>query len=140
MIIVPDASVLLKLVLQETSDPDHDDAIRFIRAYQNERFDVVLPTLWRYEIGNVLGLKVSATAKESMAALLAFHFPEEPLDHDYGMAVLDFMREIKGITFYGAAYHVLALRTGGTMLTADVRYVKKASGKRHVMLLSDWTA
>ena len=65
MTIVPDASVLLKLVLQETSDPDHDAAIRFIRAYQNERFDIVLPTLWRYEIGNVLGLKASATAKES---------------------------------------------------------------------------
>ena len=55
----------LKLVLHETSDPHHDDAIRFIRPYQNERFDVVLPTLWRYEIGNVLGLKASATAKES---------------------------------------------------------------------------
>lgn len=33
MIIVPDASMFLKLVLQETSDPDHDDAIRF-RLYQ----------------------------------------------------------------------------------------------------------
>lgn len=65
MTIVPDASVLLKLVLHETSDPHHDDAIRFIRPYQNERFDLVLPTLWRYEIGNVLGLKASATAKES---------------------------------------------------------------------------
>lgn len=130
MTIVPDASVLLKLVLQETSDPDHDDAIRFIRAYQNERFDVVLPTLWRYEIGNVLGLKASATAKESMGVLLVFHFPEVPLDHDYCMVVLDFMREINGI---------LALRTGGTLLTADRRYVKKASGKRHVTLLSDWS-
>ncbi|HSL04927.1 MAG TPA: type II toxin-antitoxin system VapC family toxin [Nitrospiraceae bacterium] len=139
MTIVPDASVLLKLVLQEASDPDHDDAIRFIREYQKERFDVVLPTLWRYEIGNVLGLKASATAKESMEVLLAFHFPEALFDHDYCMMVLDFMREINGITFYDAAYHVLALRTGGTLLTADSRYVKKASGKRHVTLLSDWS-
>jgi predicted nucleic acid-binding protein len=136
MIIVPDASVLLKLVLQETTD--HDDIIRFLRAYQDERFDIVLPTLWRYEIGNVLGLKVPATANESMATLLSFQFPEEPLDQDYAMAVLDFMREIKGITFYDAAYHVLALRTRGILLTADARYAKKASGKRHVTLLSDW--
>lgn len=69
MTIVPDASVLLKLDLQQTSDPDHDDAIRFIRAYQNERF----------------------------------------------------------------------LRTGGILLTADSRYVKKASRKRQVTLLSDWS-
>lgn len=140
MTIIPDASVLLRLVLQETSDADNDGAIRFIHAYQNEQFDVLLPTLWRYEIGNVLDLKVSATAKEGMAALLAFQFPEAPLDYDYAMGVLDFMREIKGITFYDAAYHVLALRTSGTLLTADARYVKKASGKRHMALLSDWAA
>lgn len=52
------------------------------------------------------------------------------------MVVLDFMREINGITFYDEACHVLALRTGGTLLTADSRYVKKASGKRHLTLLS----
>lgn len=52
------------------------------------------------------------------------------------MVVLDFMREINGITFYDEAYHGLVLRTGGTLLTADSRYVKKASGKRHLTLLS----
>ena len=57
-------------------------------------------------------------------------------DHHYSMVVLDFMREINGITFYDEVCHVLALRTGGTLLTADSRYVKKASGKRHLTLLS----
>lgn len=55
------------------------------------------------------------------------------------MVVLDFIREINDITFADAAYHVLALRTGGTLLTADRRYVKKASGKRQVTLLPDWS-
>jgi predicted nucleic acid-binding protein len=138
MTIVPDASLLLKLVLQESNDSEHDGAIRFIRAYQTESFDILLPTLWRYEVGNVLGLKTPGTANESMATLLAFRFPEESLDQDYCLAVLDFMREIRGVTFYDAAYHVLALRTGSTLLTADARYVKKASGKQQVMLLSEW--
>ena len=117
------------MVLHETSDPHHDDAIRFIRPYQNERFDVVLPTLWRYEIGQ-------CTRPQSIRDRQGEHVP---LDHAYCMVVLDFMREINNITFDDAAYHVLALRTGGTLLTADRRYVKKASGKRQVTLLSDWS-
>jgi predicted nucleic acid-binding protein len=141
MIIVPDASVILKLVLQETHEPDHGDAVRFIRGYENELFDVLVPTLWRYEVANVLGLKASSTAKESMAVLLAFHFAEQSLDHDYCMDVLDLMYETNGVTFYDAAYHVLALRSGGILLTADARYAKKASGKkREVTLLSEWRA
>jgi predicted nucleic acid-binding protein len=45
---------------------------------------------------------------------------------------------VKGVTFYEAAYHVLALRTNGLYLTADTAYVKRAKRKGHVSLLSEW--
>jgi predicted nucleic acid-binding protein len=49
------------------------------------------------------------------------------------------MREYK-VTFYDAAYHALAIRHRGTMLTADRAYVKKAERAGHLKLLNDWRA
>ncbi len=49
------------------------------------------------------------------------------------------MREVNGVTFYDAVYHVLALRMkGGPYLTADNACVKKAMRKGQVTLLSEW--
>ena len=43
-----------------------------------------------------------------MSALLAYEFDEVPLRMEYGLAVLAHMWEVKHITFYDSAYHVLA--------------------------------
>ena len=40
-------------------------------------------------------------------------------------------------TFYDAAYHAVAVARGGTMVTADGRYVAKAGRAGHVRLLRD---
>ena len=115
MIIVPDASVILKWVLEKESEPDYSRAIELQEAFLAEQIEIRLPTLWRYEVGNVLGLKKPAMAGELMSALLAYDFEEVPLGTDYSLAVLDHMEKVKGVTFYDSAYHVLALRTKGPM-------------------------
>ena len=74
-----------------------------------------------------------------MNALLAYDFEEVPLRTEYCLAVLDHMQELKGVTFYDSAYHVLALRTKGLYVTADMVYVKRAKRKGHVALLAQWT-
>jgi predicted nucleic acid-binding protein len=139
MIIVPDASVILKWVLQKEDEPDYSSAIALQEALLTEQIQIRLPTLWRYEVGNVLGLKKPAMARELMSALLAYDFEEVPLGTDYCLAVLDHMEKVKGVTFYDSAYHVLALRANGLYVTADMVYVKKAKYKRHVALLEKWT-
>ena len=140
MIIVPDASVILKWVLEKEDEPDYSRAIELQEALLDEHIEIKLPTLWRYEVGNVLGLKKPAMAGELMSALLAYDFEEVPLGSDYCLAVLDHMEKVKGVTFYDSAYHVLALRTNGLYVTADMIYVKKSKHKRHVALLAQWNA
>ena len=138
MIVVPDASVILKWVLEKASEPDQVHARSLQAAILSGQVDVRLPTLWRFEVGNVLGLKQPTLAKELLSVLLAFAFEEIPLEQDYAEHNLDHMNAHKGVTFYDAAYHVLAIRLNGRYLTADHAYIKKAQTRGHVTLLSEW--
>ncbi|MGQ0666951.1 MAG: type II toxin-antitoxin system VapC family toxin [Nitrospiraceae bacterium] len=138
MMIVPDASVILKWVLEREQEADLAQALLLQETFVAEQIEIRLPSLWRYEVGNVLGLKKPAMAKELMSALLAYDFDESPLRTEYCLAVLEHMEDIKGVTFYDAAYHVLALRLRGLYLTADAAYVKRAKRKGHVGLLAEW--
>jgi len=138
MIVVPDASVILKWVLQREEEPDFLQARRLQEVFLAEGIEIRVPTLWRYEIGNVLGLKQPSMATELMSALLAYELDEVPLRTDYALAVLEHMQDVKGVTFYDSAYHVLALRTKGIYLTADAAYVRQAKRRGHVALLGDW--
>lgn len=136
--VVPDASVILKWVLEKEDEPDYPQALRLQQAFLAQEVEIRLPTLWRYEVGHVLGLKQSAFATDLMSALLAYEFEEVPLRTEYSLAVLEHMQEVKGVTFYDSAYHVLALRANGLYLTADAAYEKRASRKGHVALLKKW--
>lgn len=138
MIVVPDASVILKWVLEMENEPGHLQARRLQEALLADQVEIRVPTLWRYEIGNVLGLKQPRMATELMSALLAYEFEEVPLGTEYAREVLEHMQDVTGVTFYDSAYHVLALRTKGLYLTADTAYVKRARRKGLVTLLADW--
>jgi predicted nucleic acid-binding protein len=138
MIVVPDASVILKWVLGMEKEPGHVQALRLQEALLGDQVEIQVPTLWRYEVGNVLGLKQPRMAPELMDALLAHEFEEVPLNTEYALDVLGHMRDVSGVTFYDAAYHVLALRSEGLYLTADRAYVKRAKSKGHVALLAEW--
>jgi predicted nucleic acid-binding protein len=138
MVVVPDASVILKWVLQREDEPDFRAALRVLHEYLEERIEIRLPTLWRYEVGNILVVKQPGLAIEVMETLLAYQFREETLDRDYCLAVLRFMRDVRGISFYDASYHVLAQRVEGIYLTADHEYAKKTRRMTHIALLSEW--
>ncbi len=138
MIIVPDASVILKWVLEKSSEPDQVQSRWLQAAMLANHVEIQLPTLWRFEVGNVLGLKQPTLATELLSVLLAFDFEEVSLGKEYAQEVLEHMREVRGVTFYDAAYHVLALRVKGLYLTADLAYVKKAKRKGNVSLLAEW--
>ena len=138
MIVVADASVILKWVLEREDEPGHDQAMRLQEALLAEEIEIRVPTLWRYEVGNVLGMKKPKIATELMSALLAYEFDEVSLSTDYALEVLAHMRDVPGVTFYDSAYHVLALRTNGVYLTADMTYLKRAERKGRVEFLNEW--
>lgn len=85
MILVPDDSVFLKWVLEQEHESDYRKALQLQQAVLDESIAIRLPTLWRYEVGNVLGLKKPTLAVELMSALLAYECDEVPLRTEYGV-------------------------------------------------------
>lgn len=57
MIVIPDASVILKWVLEKDDEPGYAQALKLQDAILADDVEIRVPTLWRYEVGNVLGLK-----------------------------------------------------------------------------------
>ena len=137
-VLVPDASVLLKWILRSKDEADRDRALELKAAWVADACELVVPTLWIFEVGNVLALKHPAAAASLLQAMVDLGIREEA-PHGYIGAIVSLMRDHK-VTFYDAAYHALAIRHRGTMLTADRTYVKKAAGAGHVTLLNDWRA
>lgn len=138
MIIVPDASVILKWVLEKGEGEEVSKALDLQDAFITGELELQVPTLWQYEVGNVLGLKQPELAGELMKALSEYELPEASLTPNDCQAVLKLMQEIKGVTFYDSCYHALAIQKMGIYVTADREYFKKASRKGHISLLADW--
>ena len=135
-VLVPDASVLLKWVLRTEDEADRERALDLKGAWVEDACQLLVPTLWVFEVGNVLGLKQSAAAAPLLRALLDLGIPEEP-PHGYLESIVGLMRD-HAVTFYDASYHALAIHHGGTMVTADDAYVRRACGAGHLALLHDW--
>jgi predicted nucleic acid-binding protein len=137
-LLVPDASVLLKWVLRSDDEDDRDRALALKAAWLAGSCQVVVPTLWAFEVGNVLGVKHAATADQLLSAMIDLRMPEES-PAAYTTEIFRLMGDY-GVTCYDAAYHALAIARDGTMLTADRRYARKAGRAGRVTLLDDWVA
>ncbi len=70
-VIVPDASIILKWVLGEDEE-GQDRAIELLKGWLNQEYEFILPSLWIYEVGNVLGLKRPKDAEKILGLLLGY--------------------------------------------------------------------
>jgi len=137
IVIVPDASVLLKWALPADDEPDFNAAIALRNAALERRALLKLPSLWLYEVGNTLARRLPDQCKELLEVLIAFEleesvFTDEWLDHALALT------EAYGVTFYDAAYHAVAMVEKGLFVTADGKYVQKAGNAGSVVVLRDW--
>lgn len=57
MLAIPDASTLLKWVLPPENEEYVERALALAQAFNAGRIRVLVPSLWIYEVGNVLALK-----------------------------------------------------------------------------------
>jgi predicted nucleic acid-binding protein len=135
-LVVPDASVILKWLLPGPDEEGRDPALVLRDTWLEGALDIVVPTLWIFEVGNVLGLKQPAKADAQLQAVVDLRLPEESAA-GYITSIFRVMHE-HGVTFYDAAYHALAIVKDGTMVTADRRYVRKCARAGHVGLIADW--
>jgi predicted nucleic acid-binding protein len=136
-VFVPDASVLLKWVLESADEEGRDHALELREVWLSGGCVIVVPTLWFFEVGNILGMKQPDLASQLMQVLTGYRFEEESPERMY-KKTFELMRMFK-VTFYDAAYHAVAIQRSGTMITADHAYYQKTLRVGHVASLIGWS-
>ncbi|WP_423925827.1 type II toxin-antitoxin system VapC family toxin [Candidatus Palauibacter sp.] len=137
MIVTPDASVLLKWVLPGDDEQDTDAALALRDEAVAGTLDLVVPQLWIYEVGNTLARRFPDDAGELLASLADFGLTEARLDSSWRTRAVS-LSVTYGVAFYDAAYHAVALGLGGVFVTADERYVRRASRAGGISSLRLW--
>ena len=137
VIVTPDASVLLKWVLPGNDEQDTDAALALRDEAVAGILDLVVPQLWIYEVGNTLARRFPNDAGELLASLVDFGLTEARLDSKWRIRAVS-LSVTYGVAFYDAAYHAVALGLGGVFVTADERYVRRASRAGGISSLRLW--
>ena len=136
-LVVPDASVILKWVLPAAREPDFELALLLRDAIASGGVHARVPSLWIYEVGNMLVRERPRDARQLLDSLLRFGLTSAPQSSTWLGRTLE-LTENYGVTFYDAAYHAHAIVERGVLITADERYVARAGDAGFVMRLSDW--
>ena len=138
-LVVPDASVILKWVLPSGDEPDLGQALALRDSIADGHVRAVVPSLWIYEVGNTLARRQPERAERSLGALSRFDLEDAPQSTRWLECALDLTQRY-GVTFYDASYHAHAIVGRGVFVTADERYIGRASGAGCVMPLFEWSA
>jgi predicted nucleic acid-binding protein len=136
-ILVPDASVLLKWALKGPEENDRVAATKLFDRWMEGYYEIVLPSLWAYEVGNVLGLRNPSRAEELMDIFIGYSFHEVELSSTVCRTSYSLTMKYR-VSFYDAIYHAVALLYKGLLITADEAYHRQAAGIGHVRLLRDF--
>jgi predicted nucleic acid-binding protein len=134
---IPDASVILKWVFDTPEEPDRGIALALLTSWVAGECEFVLPALWLYEVGNVIGRNVPDRAADFMALLIDYRIAEAPITPSIAGSTLTIMSDCR-VTFYDAVYHAIALERRGTLVTADAAYLKRAGKLGRAVLLADF--
>jgi len=134
--IVLDSSVALKWIFADEDGAEHANRVR--DEHISGINEIAVPTLFFYEISNVLATKVKLSAEEALAAfelMSAFEFDVHDLDNSEFMEAMNLAMKQK-VSVYDATYHVLASRLGCPFLTADRKFAEKVKSLGVVELLA----
>ena len=137
-IIVPDASVILKWAFQTSDEQDRDKALDLLDLWLSQKGEIILPKLWAFEVGNVLGLKNPRSAMEIMNILIDYRFPEHETNVELCRETFALMKQYR-VTFYDGVYHAVALLRKGILVTTDKAYYHKAFKAGNVTMLENFS-
>jgi predicted nucleic acid-binding protein len=133
---VVDASVIIKWVLGDEKEPDHEKAIGLLNAWSDGYVDISTPQLWQYEVGNFLGRNLKEDASEKMSMLLDLNIKNIEQTENMSRQCFLWMKD-NLITFYDASYLAVAFEVEGTLITADEKFVNKMKKSKRLCLLRD---
>ncbi len=121
--VVIDASVFVKLIIREEYS---ENAIALRDSYISRRLDIIVPSLFPYEVMNAAKYSKSYTVTELETlgeTLDNYRFGVFEFGANYSRAITK-MANKHDITVYDAAYVALAEMTGSILYTADSRLIR----------------
>lgn len=131
---VVDASVILKWILGDEHEADQGKAMQLLHTWVEGNVTISAPTLWQFEVGNVLGRVIPEEAPEKMNLIVDLNIRSIALTDHVCRLCFNWMKT-KGVTFYDAAYLAVAYDIQAMLVTADERFVKKIGKSDHLCLL-----
>ena len=135
MLVVPDASVILKWVLPREEEPGWDRARAILDRFVIGELNLAVPSLWYFEAGNTLVRRFGTSPGAGFLRWLQeLALPEVPPAEGWGRTALDLVAD-HGVTFYDASYLAVAMARGGTLVTADAAFVRKVGQRPGLALL-----
>jgi predicted nucleic acid-binding protein len=133
---IVDASVILKWVLEKEKEPDHDRATGLLHAWVSGEVGIEAPSLWTYEVANVLGRALPNEAEQKMELLLDLQISVVDCSEQMIRQCFTWMKEHQ-ITFYDAAYLAAAYEIDALLLTSDEKFREKMKNDQRICLLKD---
>lgn len=132
-----DSSVAIKWLTKE--EPFSQQADKVLDDYLAEQIEIEIPDIFWWEIGNYFGREADEkTATVVLMNLKKYQFSTHMLTNSMSVNAFKIMGKAKGVSFYDASYHALALEREGTFLTSDKKYVDKAKHLGSVCLLQNY--
>lgn len=136
-VLVVDASIILKWVLPQKISPFQQQALSIRDALVEGKINVIVPSLWRYEVGNTLGRLVPESASVLLTHCCDVGLREVEESKARDKTALQLMSDWQ-VSFYDASYHALAILNRIDFVTADEKYNAKVSKHGNIILIKDW--
>lgn len=136
--LVLDTSVAVKWVSSD-NEPSLSEALVLLHSIQEQKVVASMPSLSRYELGNVLVKGKQMNLLDALKALdalyqLPIRFIEE--NYELGKMTLSIAHEMS-ITYYDAAFIALAQYSGCVLLTENSRH-QREYGDVQTLTLQEW--
>jgi predicted nucleic acid-binding protein len=130
----PDVGVyVLKWVLDAEAEPGHAAAARLLERWPARELELLVPSLWLYEVGNILSQEAGGCIRSS-CALWDLGLIEVGLDRELIQRALSLSQRHR-LTFYDASYLAVAEQRGVTLVTADSKFDRRLPAGLAVELL-----
>ena len=134
---VLDTSVVIKW-FSESGEDDLERALRLRQKILEGAFPVAVPSMLFYELCNALRFNPKFDArevKEAATSVLDMGFSVRDVTADLLERSVD-LAFARGITVYDACFLALAEAEGGTLVTADDKFLARLKGSKHAIGLS----
>ena len=136
MRLVIDASVAVKWVFPDpVVEPHADRAVTLLERIRDGDVDVVQPSHWLFEVAAVVVRLRPSIAGPAIALLdaLELRIWDDVSALRHAAELADQLRH----HLFDTLYHAVALEQDAMLVTADVRYARKAAGLGHLSLLQE---